>query len=339
MKKIILFFVLNFVSLVFLYSQIQQYKSKYPDIPIVDVHVHINSGDAVTNYLKISEDVKSQYGSNLAYFVGFDQANESIADLKALSKNRFVFSAYATVRTGWFDNSSELIEQIKNGGYTGLKFWFGPPYRRYRDGEEQVITRMDDPRLAPYFEKFEKANVLFTSLHLSDPNGPFDNRQIWLADPVLYWNEIRAFENVVAKYPNLTIVAAHCAWIFCQDAQLDFMRYMFSNYPNFYVDISATFQYWPLVNYDNLRDIFIEYKDRFIFGSDFGGRIENKVEAFASNLALLETDLMIPGDITGVARDNGLIVKGLNLPKEILEYIYYKNAVKLYPGLKELMGL
>lgn len=32
-------------------------------------------------------------------------------------------------------------------------------------------------------------------------------------------------------------------------------------------------------------------------------------------------------------------MKGLDLPREVLEKIYYKNAVKLYPGLKEAMGL
>ena len=338
MKKYLVLTVYSFFSLTVLFGQVQ-YKSKYPEIPIVDVHVHINSSAEVTSYLKISDDVKAQYGSNLAYFVGFYQTNEPFADVQAAAKNRWLFSVRArNEHRGFFDNSSEIIEKVHNGGYIGLKFWFGAPYRRLREGQAG-ITRIDDPRLAPYFAKLEKANVLMTSLHIADPNGPFDNRQVWMADPVFYWEQIRAFENVVAKYPNLTIVAAHGAWLFCQDAQLDYLRYMLSTYPNLYVDISATFQYMPLVNYDNLRDLFIEYQDRILFGSDFGGRVQNKAEAFASNFALLETDQMIAGGLTGVITDNGLMVKGLNLPKEVLEKIYYKNALNLYPGLKEIMRL
>ena len=339
MKKCILFTVVfSFFASSFLFGQLQ-YKSKYPDIPIVDVHVHISGTDGVSEYLQIMETVKKEYGSNLSYIIGlFNDRNASFADVTAAGKNRFLFSISTRVGSGWTDDSSELIEKVKNG-FIGIKFWFGPHYRRYRDGEEVVIKLIDDPKLASYFSKLEKANMLMTSLHTADPNGPFDNRQIWMEDPILYWENVRAFENVVAKYPKLTIVAAHGAWIFCQDAQLDYLRYMFATYPNFYVDISATFQYWPLVNYDNLRDIFIEYQDRFLFGSDFGGRVANKVEAFASNFALLETDQMIAGDITGVSRGNGLIAKGLNLPKEVLEKIYYKNALKLYPGLKEMMGV
>jgi len=340
MKKIILLSVISFVALTALFGQRQiQYQSKYPDIPIVDVHVHIGGTAAVSEYLQIMETVKQQYGSNLAYIVGLTSGrNESLAALTAAGKNRFLFATndVSPIRS-FIDTSSEIIEYVQSG-FVGNKFWFGAPYRRLQEGQAG-ITRIDDPRLAPYFAKLEKANVLMTSLHIADPNGPFDNRQVWMADPVYYWEQIRAFENVVAKYPNLTIVAAHGAWLVCQDGQLDYLRYMFSTYPNLYVDISATFQYMPLVNYDNLRDIFIEYQDRFLFGSDFGGRVANKAEAFASNFALLETDQMIPGGLTGVITDNGLIAKGLNLPREVLEKIYYKNALKLYPGLKKLMGL
>ena len=338
MKRIIFLTLFSFSTLTFLFGQIQ-YRSKYPDIPIVDVHVHVNGSNTVSEYLTIMETVKQQYGSNLAYIVGFvNGRTASLPELKATGKNRFLFATndVSPIR-GFRDNSEEIINQVQNG-YVGLKFWFGAPYRRLQPGVAG-ITRIDDQRLAPMFSKLEKANVLMTSLHIADPNGPFDNRQVWMADPVYYWEQIRAFENVVAKYPNLTIVAAHGAWLFCQDAQLDYLRYMFSTYPNLYVDVSATFQYMPLSNTDNLRDLFIEYQDRFLFGSDFGGRVENKAEAFASNFAILETDQLIDGNLTGVITHNNLMVKGLNLPREVLEKIYYKNALKLYPGLKGIMGL
>jgi len=60
----LLFFVL--LSFGNLAAQSGQYKSKYPDIPIVDVHVHIRAGADVANYLKVSEVIKRQFGSNLA---------------------------------------------------------------------------------------------------------------------------------------------------------------------------------------------------------------------------------------------------------------------------------
>jgi len=333
MKKIIFSITLNIIAFTVLSGQ-EQYKSKYPDIPIVDVHIHVKSGADAANYIKVSDAIKKQYGSNLHWFVGFYQAfDETLADVKAAGKNRFLFAVRNfNEHKGFFDNSDEIIEKVKNGGYIGLKFWFGPPYRRLEPGQAG-ITRIDDPRFAPFFSKLEKANILMTSLHIADPNGPFTDRQAWLKDPVYYWEQIRAFENVVAKYPKLTIVAAHCAWIICQDAQIDYLRYMLSTYPNLYVDISATFPYLHLVNPDNIRDFYIEYQDRILFGSDFNTKgfpddaIQRTVNMYVNHFAILETDM-----VRGKS-------KGLNLPREVLEKIYYKNAVKLYPGLKEMMGL
>ena len=333
MKRMTLFLIFSFTVFTALFSQ-EQYKSKYPDIPIVDVHVHIRSGTDVANYLKVSDLIKQQYGSNLANFVGFFQSrDESFTDVKAAGKNRFLFSIRdGREHKGFYDNSDDVINRIKNEGYIGLKFWFGDPHRVIKEGEEG-ITRIDDPRFDSFFTKLEKANVLMTSLHIADPNGPFGDRQNWMKDPVYYWGQIRAFENMVAKYPKLTIVAAHCAWIICQDAQIDYLRYMLSTYPNLYLDLSATFPYLHLVNHDNIRDFYIEFQDRILFGSDFntGGfserAMQNTAVLYADHFAILETDL-----VRGKA-------KGLNLPREVLEKIYYRNALKLYPGLKEMMGL
>ena len=334
MKRIFVFtVVISFFSLTVLFGQINQYKSKYPDIPIVDVHVHISGMSTVSNYLKVSEVIKQNYGSNLAYFIGFVGAlTEPLADMKAAGNNRFLFSpSEMRPHLGVNRTPEEIVALIKTG-YTGYKFWFGDPHRVIREGQTG-FTKIDDPYFEKLFSTLERENILMTSLHIADPNGPFGDRQNWMKDPVYYWEQIRAFENVVAKYPNLTIVAAHNAWIICQDAQIDYLRYMFSTYPNLYVDLSATFPYMHLVNHDNLRDLYIEYQDRILFGSDFGRLSEDGIqrtsEIFADHFATLETDLVV----------NGGKSKGLNLPKEVLEKIYYRNALKLYPGLKDIMGL
>jgi predicted TIM-barrel fold metal-dependent hydrolase len=310
-----------------------QYKSKYPDIPIVDVHVHINGVDDVSNYYKVSEAIKEDYGANLAYYVGLlsATAEPALVDIKAAGKNRFIFAASEMrPHKGLAKTPEEIVAMVRDG-LTGFKFWFGDPHRVIKEGETG-ITKIDDPAFDHLFSTLERNNILITSLHIADPNGPFGDRQNWMKDPVYYWGQIKAFENVVAKYPNLTIVAAHCAWIICQDAQVDYLRYMFSTYPNLYVDVSATFPYLHLLNYDNIRDFYIEYQDRILYGSDFGrfneDGIQRTANMFADHFATLETDLPV----------NGGKAKGLNLPREALEKIYYKNALKLYPGLKAIMN-
>jgi hypothetical protein len=333
MKRMIFLF---FLSIVATSVMLGQYKSKYSDIPIVDIHFHPSAVSDVSNLLKVSETIKQKYGSNLAFWVGLNDPRENLAAMKA-ANNRILFATQAgRPHKGLSVSADEVIAKTKNG-YIGLKFWFGPYYRVLAEGE-RGITEIDDIRFADFFAALERGNVLMASLHIADPNGPFDDRQTWLADPVLYWQQIRAFENVVAKYPKLTIVAAHGAWLVCQDAQIDYLRYMLSKYPNLFIDLSATFQYMPLVNRDNLRDFFIEYQDRILYGTD-GGRvpdngIESHADRYSRTFAILETNQIVDGSFFG-----NKPTKGLDLPKEVLEKIYYKNAVRLYPGLREAMGL
>ena len=332
MKRIIIFLVLCLVNLTTLFSQ---YKSKYPDIPIVDVHIHPRGVGDVANFIKVSELIKQKYGSNLAFWVGLNPVTESIEEVKAAGKNRILFAVGGLrPQTGLQVTAEEVIEKVQDG-YVGLKFPFTAPYRHLQPGVAG-ITRIDDPRFAPFFSKLEKANILMASLHNADPNGPFGNRQEWMFDPVYFWEQIRAFENVLSSYPNLTIVAAHGAWLVCQDAQFDYLRYMLSTYPNLYIDISATCHYMHLSNRDNIRDFYIEYQDRILFGTD-GGRIadndiDNIAGRYANFFAILETDQLVNGTFF-----REIPTKGLDLPREALEKIYYRNARKLYPGLKEAM--
>ena len=333
MKKMFFITLLNVAFL----SMFAQYKSKYPDIPIVDVHIHPTGVADVSNHLKTSETIKNKYGSNLAFWIGLSNVKEPVEEVKKAGNNRILFAVGEyRPHKGLSITADEVIAQVRDG-YVGLKFWFGAPYRVLSEGE-RGITEMDDIRFEEFFAALERGNVLMTSLHIADPNGPFDNRQKWMADPVYYWKQIRAFENVVAKYPKLTIIAAHSAWLICQDAQLDYLRYMLSKYPNLFIDLAATFQYFPLINHDNLRDFMIEYHDRILYGTD-GGRvdddaIEKLADRYANTFAILETNETVKGSFFGSEP-----VKGLDLPREVLEKIYYKNAVNLYPGLKEAMGL
>lgn len=50
---------------------------------------------------------------------------------------------------------------------------------------------------------------------------------------------------------------------------------------------------------------------------------------------LLETDQMVEGSFFDSEKKR----PGLALPREVLEKIYYRNALRIYPRLKEVAGL
>jgi predicted TIM-barrel fold metal-dependent hydrolase len=230
-------------------------------------------------------------------------------------------------------DAGEVIAKVHGEGYAGLMFWFGNPYKF----EGRVADRIDDPVYEPLFSELERAGVMLTSGQIADPNGPFGDRQEWMPDPVQYWTQIRAFENVLARHPGLTVIGAYCAWIICQDGQVDFLRYLMATYPNLYVDLGAVCQYMHLVDRDNLREFYIEFADRILFGSDggrFSGLAEDYADRYARFMALLETDMTVNGGYWGDTP-----TRGLDLPREVLEKIYYRNALRLYPDLRKLITL
>ncbi|MCI1779640.1 MAG: amidohydrolase [Bacteroidales bacterium] len=308
----------------------EPYISRYPDIPIIDAHTHASGKySTVRNYLKISSIIKKEYHSDLACWIDLDKWENpitSVDSVETAADGRILCSF------GDYDvhiyNRRDIAEKKKEG-YIGCKFWFGPYYRRMTDSSH-LIKNIDDPRLSSMFRAMEKEHMPMTSLHIADPNGPFSRRGEWCADPVFFWGQIRSLENIVKKYPRLTFVIAHGAWLNNQDAQLDYMRYLLDTYPNLYIDIAATFQYYYLLDRKNLRDFMIEYSDRIIYGTDVSDEGDNDPEGIAARYARTFRILETADTVIGGGFFNGPDIKGLALPRAVLEKIYYKNVLRIY---------
>jgi hypothetical protein len=320
-----------------------QYVTKYPEIPRIDVHTHIsNNYPGIVNCLAMRDSLIAINKIDVAMWINLcgesGEGETAIDTITEVSKGRIMtcISDY-TPQRGLTHKPEDIAGYLKKG-YVGYKIWHGSYYRVLKEGEKG-IKYIDDPAHEPVIAAMEKAGMVMASLHCSDPNGPFGNRGKWCKDPVEFWREIMGLERVLQRHPDLVVVAAHGTWLLCQqDAQIDFLRYLFKTYPNFYVDLAATDQYYPLVNQDNLRDLFIEYSDRILFGTDIGiiknSEISGLAAGYARSFQILETNDLVKG---GIWNENKATVTGLNLPKEVLENIYYKNALKIYPGLAKRM--
>lgn len=327
-----------FIFSLFLPGLHAQLKTAYPDIPRVDVHTHAgNDYESIQNYLVLREILLDEYGADLAMWVNLSSKNQPVTrvDSVALISQRRMLSAFADYEAArGLKHRPEDLERKRKEGFIGYKIWYGPYYRTLKEGEKG-FPYVDDPANEAMFAKMEELGILAASLHIADPNGPFGNRTSWCADPVEYWREISGLYHVLHRHPDLKLVAAHGAWLVCQDAQIDYLRFLLSTFPNFHVDLAATFQYFNMVKYDNLRDFMIEYADRILFGTDMGplGTTEatqNRAAAYGRCFQILESDDLVEGSFFGNEP-----IRGLNLPREVLEKIYYKNALRLYPHMSE----
>lgn len=313
-----------------------QYLTKYPEIPRIDVHTHVSASyPGIVNYLVMRDSLIAKNNIDVAMWIDLcsrEGGETGIDTITEVSKGRIMTCiSDFTPHRGLTHKPKDIPGYLKKG-YVGYKIWQGPYYRVLKEGE-QGIRYLDDPAHEAVLSAMEKAGMVLASVHIADPNGPFGNRGKWAADPVEFWREVMGLERVLQRHPKLVVVAAHCSWLVCQDAQIDYLRYMLTTYPNLYVDLAATFQYYYLVKQDNLRDFMIQFSDRLLYGTDEGiytdkSTIRNHVTRYSSTFQVLETsDLSIGRNPS----------PGLNLPREVLEKIYYKNALKIYPGMADRM--
>ena len=315
-----------------------QFKTKYPDIPRIDVHTHVaGDRDANDKYMDLRKIINDWFSADFAFWINLSDRSNPVNDPDSISsishgRSLCAFGDYSP-HTGLQYSPADIPGLIEKG-FIGYKLWYGTKSRRLKQGE-QGFPYVDDPNNKPMLSALEKLHVPALSMHIADPNGPFGERTRWCPDPVEFWRMITAFKNMLDQHPDLVVVGAHCLWLICQDAQIDYLRYLLSTNPNLYIDLAATDQYYRLVNHDNLRNFMIEYSDRILFGTDMGRwKTMEETESTANRLIcfyrILETDDVVQGCFFGKEP-----IKGLNLPREVLEKIYYKNAVRLYPGIKE----
>jgi hypothetical protein len=312
--------------------------TSFPEIPRIDVHTHVaNDLSAISNYHKLREILKQNHGIEMAMWINLGDRNKPINsydEVISAGMGRILccISDYSA-HDGLKYTPNELPKWLERG-YIGYKIWAGPPHRRLKPGQKGY-PYIDDPAHEPTFAKMEKIGMVCASIHIADPHGPWGNRTKWLPDSVEYWKEITAWRHVLEKHHDLVVVSAHGMWSLCQDGQIDYLRNMLATFPKLNIDLAATFQYFPFVTRENLRSFMIEYADQILFGTDVGRWIDPTETAqyarrYFRCFQILETDKITKG---GFFSQNE--IKGLALPKDVLEKIYYKNAMRIYPGLKQ----
>jgi predicted TIM-barrel fold metal-dependent hydrolase len=312
------------------------FKTRYPDMPRIESHAHVGSKpEMIGRYHSLREMMLKRCDADLAFWINLGSGGEVINDLdsvEAVGQGRLLccISDYKP-HTG-LDIAPDALKRHLDRGFIGYKIWAGPPARRLKEGQKGY-PYIDHPVHIPTFKTMEEVGMVAASMHIADPNGPFDHRTKWLPDPVEFWKQMMAFRNLLERHPKLVIVAAHAMWSICQDAQIDYLRYMLTTHPNLHIDLAATFQYYSLVRRDNLRDFMIEYSDRILFGTDISrwqeGKTASYVPRYINCFRILETDEHVDRGFFG-----GEKIKGLKLPAQALENIYFRNAARIYPRIK-----
>lgn len=231
--------------------------------------------------------------------------------------------------------AKQLEEDVRNGA-AGLKIYKNLGMSLTDASGKRVPT--DDPRLDPIWAKAGELGIPVL-IHTGEPAAfwlPVDkHNERWLEltqFPQRQRNDATKFVsfeqtmgeqfNLFRRHPKTTFVAAHLAWLGNDLARLG---KLLDELPNVYTELGA-------VLYDlgrqprAARDFLVRYQDRVLMGKDTWNADE-----FAVYFRVLETQ----DEYFDYYRKRHAFWKmyGLGLPDEVLEKIYYRNALKIIPSI------
>ena len=149
------------------------------------------------------------------------------------------------------------------------------------------------------------------------------------------------FERMLELFPDMLWVGAHMGG---DSEHPDHLAALLEEYPHFHLDTSAT--KWQVREVSRhptaIRDLICRFPDRFLFGSDLVTRHglvrEHYVSRYWCQRTLWESTWEGPSpiadpDYTPAADGRKTpILRGVGLPADVVEKVYYRNAEVLLRG-------
>jgi len=241
------------------------------------------------------------------------------------------------VGPGWAEKAVRQLEADLKAGAVGvgeISKSFGMSIMK-ADGTR---LKIDDPDLDPVWEACARLNAS-VFIHTADPQPLFEpidfKNERWLElalfDDRRYRDRVPPFEELMAerdrlfkKHPKTKFIAAHMGW---HANDLGRLSRMLDAMPNVSIEVAA-------VLYDigrqprAAREFFIKYQDRILFGKD-----SFQPEEYPYYWRVFET----ADEYFDYYRGYHAFWKlyGLALPDDVLKKLYYRNALKLAPGLPQ----
>ena len=310
--------------------------------PVVDSHSHLRITPE-----NIEQTVKEMDALNLRVLVnltaGTGEALRTAVGTIRTSKHPDRFRVFANVDwngaggPGWQEKQVAGLEQAFKDGAIGLKVAKDLGlYARKADGTR---LKVDDPVLDPVWQAAARHNRPVI-IHIADPAQFFEpidyTNERWLelalfprrqypSDQFPGFEELMGErDRMFARHPKTRFINAHFGW-----HGNDFPRAArhLETLPNVVLEVGAVlyeFGRQPRA----AREFFTKYQDRVLFGKD-----AYEPSEYPYYWRVFETN----DEYFDYYRDYHAFWKlyGMELPDEVLKKLYYKNALRIAPGLPQ----
>lgn len=309
--------------------------------PFIDVHNHQRvtaSAEDLDRLVREMDALNMRVMVNLSGNNG-EALERGVETIRSRHPARFVLFANLDFKgiddPQWGARAAAQLEKDVGAGARGLKI-FKNLGMTLKDGQGRRIPT-DDPRFDPVWRKCAELKVPVL-IHTGEPasfHEPADRfNERWLelkqfpsrarpAGEFPPWEQIVGEQHrVFARHPKTIFINAHLGWL---GGDLARLGRLMDSLPNMYTEIGAVLA--ELGRQPRFaREWFIKFQDRVLFGKDTWAP-----EEYPVYFRVLET----ADEYFDYYRKRHAFWKmyGLNLPDDVLRKLYYKNALRIIPGI------
>lgn len=336
----------------------------------IDIHTHISSDAEYLKEIMDTWNLKMFTICNEGLKSDRLEAQRKIAINICQEYPRYyawctTFDLIGVGNSGWSDRVIRQLQADFDRGALAVKIW-KEVGMQLKDQKGNFI-QVDDPVFEPVLQYISsQKKTLFT--HIGDPvdywlsSGPDGMPDAWYQEGGGVWNRIGEFrgevsydalmharDQVIRNYPDLKMVGCHLG---SMAFDVDEIARRLDTFPNFAVETSFTLKYLMGQAREKVRDFFIRYQDRILYGSDVSGGLVatpflvdmSKIHEqwTPEQLDQSKKDLMnqYTRDFNYLSTSQEFTrdhyhVRGLELPETVLQKIYYDNAVFWVPGVEK----
>ena len=225
------------------------------------------------------------------------------------------------------------VRALLDMGCDGIKMMFAPDSRR------RLGHGINDPRYDAMFAYLESCGVPLC-IHVNDPEHMWVKRELTEYEKSRNWGYFHegylskaeiyreTFERL-DRNPGLRIVFAHFYFL---SADMKEAARVLDTYPNVSFDLTPGVEMYPNFSerIEAWREFFIRYADRIVFGTDC-----NDTKSFnAEIIEMVHTALTHDHTEFVTPCYGNRVIRGLDLPQEVVERICWKNYKRILPSIR-----
>ncbi len=323
----------------------------YDRVGKIDLHAHIHAEDG--EFVDLARQDRFWFVNIATYNADPDEMrmrHETVFTQLEAHPDR-VIAVSSFPMEGWDDDDWQektirYLDETFERGAVGVKLWKNIGME-FRDKNGHIVM-IDNPRFDPIFEHLVRKGIPVIG-HLGEP------RECWLPveemvmhkgyfsthpeyhmflhpDMPSYEDQLAARDGLLERNPDIQFAGAHLGSL---EWSVDELAAFLERFPNVIVETAARvrdLQYQSSLYHDKVRDFMIKYQDRVAYGTDLAIKPPDSTDE-----AIQAARHRWHSDWTYFATDGSVDVrqldepvKGLQLPRTVVEKLYRLNADRFF---------